>query len=294
MVGQLLVPGDALAGLGPGEDVVQLLLGGLHAEAVVQSVVGDPAVVVVEVADPVNEGLAHILHGVDGEANHLFQLGNVSGEGGLVRPHGLVGPEGRQHHGGSGGVGSQLFMPAQIVHGIVGGADELDAGLADDAPDGHIRLGQDGVALLVDFHGVVTVQGLGDAEVALQLQVGPVVQGVANQVGHGLGPLLKFFGGGGVAGDVVLGHAAGAHGPPLVVVAAQPDLRNGVVALVLVDFLGVDVAVIVDDGHGLGMLMIELSGRFRFQQKVRIHKRCHNSISFAVWDSQCFTPSIIG
>ncbi len=237
--------------------------------------VGNPAAVGLEVFDAVGQGPAHILHGVDGIAHHVLELRHILREGGLIRPHGLVRPEGRQDHRRGGGVGGQKLMGLQIVHGIVGGADQLDAVFADDAPDGHIGLMKDGVALLVNLHGVVAGEGLMDAEVALQLQMGPVIEGVADEVRYGLAPLLELFRGGGVAGDVLFRHTAGAHGPPLVVVAAQPDLGDGVVALVLIDLHGVDVAVVVDNGHLLRVVVVEGAGGLGPQQEVFVHKRFH-------------------
>ena len=84
-----------------------------------------------------------------------------------------------------------------------------------------------------------------------------MVQRVPDQAGDGLGPLLELLGGGGVPGDVLLRHAAGAHGPPFVVVAPQPHLGDSALLLVLVDIHGVDVAVVVDDGHFFRMVVVQ-------------------------------------
>ena len=237
--------------------------------------VGDPAAMVGKVGNPVCQCAAHIPDRVDGEADHLFQLRHISGEGFLVCPHGLIGPESGQHHGRGGRIGGQQLMGFQIVHGIIGGADHLDVGFADNAPRCHIGLRQNGVAFVVDFHGVVAVQRLCDAEVALQLQMGPMIQGVADEIGNGLGPFLEFLGGRSLTGDVIFGNAAGTHGAPLVVVTAQPDLGNGIIMLVLIDFHGVDVAVVIDDGHFLGVGVVEYFCRFGLQQKVPVHERFH-------------------
>ena len=60
-------------------------------------------------------------------------------------------------------------------------------------------------------------------KVAAQLQVGPVEEGIAKCVWHGLGPRLKLVPWAGGTGDAFLGDAVGPHGPPLVVVAVEPD-----------------------------------------------------------------------
>ena len=103
-----------------------------------------------------------------------------------------------------------------------------------------------------------------------------MVDGVAHQGGHHGGEALEFLLEGGLAGDVLLGHTAGAHHPPLVVVAGQPGLANVGELLVLVNLLGIQVAVVVEDGHALGIFMIEPAGRLAVEQKV-IGDECFHS-----------------
>ena len=66
----------------------------------------------------------------------------------------------------------------------------------------------------------------------------------------------------------MLRHAAGAHGPPFVVIAAQPHFRDGIVPLILIDLHGVDMAVVINDRHFCRVLMIKLFCRLGFQQKL--------------------------
>ena len=63
-------------------------------------------------------------------------------------------------------------MVLQIVGGVVGGADQLHVGAADDLLDGQLL--ELLVTLLEDLHGVVAVEGFGDAEIPLKLQVDSV------------------------------------------------------------------------------------------------------------------------
>ena len=284
MISQLLIPGDALAGLCPGKNVIQLFLGSFYIESAIQTVVRGAAAMGLEECNPVSQGLAHILDSVDLVANNGFQLGDILGEIGLVSAHCLIRPERRQDNGGHGGISSHQLMPMQIIGGIISGAQQLDTGLADNAAGGHIRLGQDGIALLVNLHGIFAGQRLIHIEVALQLQMGPVVQRIADEVGHGLGPLLELFCQSGIAGNIMLSHTAGTHGAPFIVVTAQPDLGDGIIALVLVDLLGIDVAVVIDNGHLRSMLMIELPCGFSFEQEVSIHKgrHCNSSVKNSV------------
>ena len=128
--------------------------------------------------------------------------------------------------------------------------------------------------------GALAVQQLLYAEKAQQLQVGPVVDGVAHQGRHHGGEALEFLLEGGLAGDVLLGHAAGAHHPPFVVVAGQPGLTNVRKLLVFVNLLGIQVAVVVKDGHVLGIFMIEPAGRLAVEQKVVSNEGFHNKSSF--------------
>gem|GEM_PF-5421394 len=70
------------------------------------------------------------------------------------------------------------------------------------------------------------VQELVHAEDPLELEVGPVVQGIADDPGDHPRPGGELFLVRGVSRDEPFVHAAGPHGPPLVVVAAEPDFRE--------------------------------------------------------------------
>src|SRR5699024_11648304 len=91
-----------------------------------------------------------------------------------------------------GGVVLDLLMPLQAVDGVVGGADESDVGLLDQAADGQLGVVlQLFVAEVPDLLGGVAVQDAVVAKVGVQLQVGPVVHGVANGQVQGLGKFLE-------------------------------------------------------------------------------------------------------
>ena len=78
------------------------------------------------------------------------------------------------------------------------------------------------IAVIPDaLSGVGAEQAVGDAEVAFEFQVGPVVKRIAEQVGHSGGEFLELFEIGGVSGAVAFINAIGSHGPPFVVVAAE-------------------------------------------------------------------------
>ena len=77
------------------------------------------------------------------------------------------------------------------------------------------------------------------------------------------------------AGDVIFFNTVGAHNAPLVVVAAQPQLGDVGETPILPNILGIDVAVIVADGHFCCVVMIQPLGGLVGQQEVLIHKFLH-------------------
>ena len=192
----------------------------------------------------------------------------------------FVRPEGGQHLGGEAFVLRQQLVILQVVGRVVGGAQGPDVAGGDQGAGRVLRALEDSVGLVPDGGGALAVQQLLYAEKAQQLQVGPVVDGVAHQGRHHGGEALEFLLEGGLAGDVLLGHAAGAHHPPLIVVAGQPGLANVGELLVLVNLLGIQVAVVVKDGHVLGILMVQPAGRLAVEQKVVSNEGFHNKSSF--------------
>ena len=159
-------------------------------------------------------------------------------------------------------------------------------GLADDAADGKLGIILQHVGCLVpDLLCIVLGQRLGDAEVFVELQVGPVVHGVADGHFQGLCEGKELFIGICGTGHGILRNAVGAHDSPLVVVAeiaavvvpaAQPDLGDVVVAAVLIDLFGRNMAVVVDDRHIFGICMKETFGRLVIQHEILIHKSSHS------------------
>ena len=281
-----LLHGEGLAGHGLAEGGVSLFHGAGAEGHVVQAVVAGPAAHFGEELQPLHQGVADLPGGGESLLAHAGgQLGHVAGEAGLLDVDGPVGAEGGADLEGDGGVVGDLLMPLQGVDGVVGGADEGHVGLADEAADGEVGV----VAQLLAGHVPDLLHGLG-GEVALiaeelpQLQVAPVVHGVADGHLHGLGELLQPLQAGLGAGDIVLADAVGAHEAPLVVVAEvgavgvlapQPHLGEVVEAPVLVDLLGGNVAVVVHQGEGLGVVMEEVLCGLGLQKEILVHKCFH-------------------
>ncbi len=192
-------------------------------ETVVEPVIGEAAAEGVEklvaLAQRVEE--ASEISNVDIRSRREFR--DPTGEFRSADRKSLVGPEGGKH------AGRQLrfrdcTMMTEIVGRIIGGADDFDVKFLKDALRGEI-VGEKGVGALPDGRRGGFVEQVGDSEIALQLEMSPMIKGIAQGVGNGAGPSQEFFVRGGITGDVSFGDAIGTHGTPLVVVAFEPDLK---------------------------------------------------------------------
>ena len=154
---------------------------------------------------------------------------------GIVGGHDTVGPE-RGHHAR---LGIRPFgdrrVVVQRVDRVVGRADDRHAELPQQPLRREVGPGEELVAVVADPPRGVRLEQLRDAERTLQLQVRPVVERVAQRVRHRLRPRLELLPVRRVAGAEPLRHAVGAHRPPLVVIAVQPDLGDRGEAVVLGD-----------------------------------------------------------
>ena len=219
-----------------------------------------------------------------GEGIHLHtgnrgELGQIIRPGFLFQIHGLIRTPGGQHRDGEGLVRVQLLMILQGVHGIIGGADGVHIAHENEATAAEALAVELFPGQVPDLLGGVLIQDALIAEEAAELQMAPVVDGVADGLAQHLGKLQELIMVGGLlAGDVFLRHAGGAHEAPLVMIAAQPDLGNVVITDVFPDFLRVQMAVVVDDGAGFGRFVIEHAGGFRVQEEVLIQKGFHGGV----------------
>ena len=162
---------------------------------------------------------------------------------------GPIGSEGRQDADLEGHIGGDCRVEFQAIERIVGRADQHDFHLPHDAATRHVVSGEQRVALLPDSpRGVRIEQPVADPKRPLQFQVGPVVQRIAERLGHDLGPFFELFPVVGVARAIAFRHAGRAHCPPFVVIAIKPDLAEIGKAMVLGNLPRRQVAVVVDDG----------------------------------------------
>src|SRR5260370_688122 len=81
----------------------------------------------------------------------------------------------------------------QVVRGIVGGADGGNAKLMQDAVSVQIVRSEKIVGALPNARGGRFVEQLVDAEIALQLQMGPMVERIAQRVRNRLRPGHEFL-----------------------------------------------------------------------------------------------------
>ena len=156
----------------------------------------------------------------------------------------------------------------EVVHRIIRGADDLDLHFFQDALGRERGRGEFFIRLLPDFFRRGFAEQVGDAEITLQLQVRPMIQGIAQRVGNGLGPGDELVMRRGAAGAEFFRHAVAAHRAPFVVIAFQPDLKQVFELAVFRDVAWRDVTVIIEDRLGLGELMVKFARRLGGQQKI--------------------------
>ena len=284
----LLSLGEGLTGQTLFQDPVSFFRGGGDADDFAQTMVRSLAAIFCKEVNPAAQCFRQGFKAVNGQAGSFAQLGHVVGKIGLFNSQCPVRPEGGINLDCAGGISLDLLMVTQVIGGIVGGADNGYVGAFDDATDGHIRLPNAFVAGFPDLISSSRGEGSIHIKIPFQLQMGPVIEGVANGAGQNFGPGVKLFPVRGIAGDHSFGSAIGTHGAPFVVVAAQPSLGDVVKLTVLCNLSGIHMAVVIHDGHFGRILMIKSTGRRGRQQKVLIHKSFHGDTSFLFWRKLLF------
>ena len=277
--------GQLLAGHRLYEDTVSLCLIAGSEGNVVKTVIGCAASVSLEEINTLVQCADDIGNVIHGMANDLGKLGHVVGEALLLNIHGLVGAEGRADLEAKIRDLRKLLMPLQRIDRIIGGSDELNIGLTNDAANSQVRVILKELGCFVpDFLCILGSQSLLDAEILLQLQIAPVVHRIADGHLKSLCKSKELLIGLCIAGYEVLRSAVAAHHSPLVVIAeiravcaaaAEPDLCDVVVAAILIDLLRRDVAVIIDDRKLLTVIMKQVPGCFIVEHEILVHKSVH-------------------
>ncbi len=219
-----------------------------------------------EIVVPFFERGQEIVERFDGTPRRLLQPFDPGVErGGLVNLQRLV----RTIGGIDAGLEFALAnepMVVQRVGGVVRGAKHADVmafqEIVDAAP-GELRVG-----FTPDGGGRFGIQGLGDAKIARQLEMGPVIERIAQGVGDGRRPGVEFFLRRGVAGDEALGNSVRPHRAPFIMIAREPEFRQVAKLVIGGNLRRREMIVIIDDGLGRRVAMIKLASRLVAEQKI--------------------------
>ncbi len=154
----------------------------------------------------------------------------------------------------------------ESVGRIVGGAHHGDTVAMENLVNRQVS--QLLVYLVPNAFGGCLVEQVGDAEIAAQFQVGPVIERVAEGVRHGAGKGEVLVMVARVAGTVFLGNAVGAHRTPLVMITGQPDLVQVVEGLVGSDLRRRQVGVVIEDRFVAGDVVVQGPRHIVAQQEI--------------------------
>jgi len=274
--GVAFVRADGPAAAGFAEDGAQPGFRGEGGEGAFESVVRGAAAEFGEGVVAAFECVEEIVPGGD---IHVCRGGQLVHPGvprlGLVDVEGLVRAEGGHDFEGE-VFACEGLVVAEVVGRVVGGGDESDVEFLEDAACGELGSGEALVGAIPDLGSSVFVEEAIDAEVTFEFEVGPVEERVAEGMGHGACPGEEFFVGRRVAGAVAFVHAVGAHGAPFVVVAFEPDFEEVLEAPVFGQVARRQVAVEIEDGFRLGVLVVEPARGARGQQKVLVNEALHD------------------
>ena len=146
-------------------------------------------------------------------------------------------------------------MPFQSIHRIIRGTDQFDVGLPDNISYGHSVFLKFCVAEIPHFFCCLSGEMSGITKIALQFEMTPVVQRIADGFFQRFRPFMELFPVTGTAGNIVFIDTIRAHQAPFVMISAKPDLGDIVKLPVLGNLPRVDVAVIIDNWHIFGIFV---------------------------------------
>ena len=241
----------------------------------IQRVIGQARAVRVEEIETGFQRLHHAFQIQAVNAGDAGQTVHVIHKAAALDVEHLVGTPSRIHLELAGRILRNLDLMLQIVHRIIGRADDLHAEFLDQAAAAVFLRRQQRVCAVPDILGGLFAQDFLDAEHAAQLQMRPVEHRVADAVFQARGKGQPLVVPARVAADELLIHAVGEHDAPLVVVAAEHQFADVLELIVFVDHARGDVAMIVINRHVFRILVIQLFGHVIFKQKILIHKRFH-------------------
>src|SRR5580704_5144195 len=107
----------------------------------------------------------------------------------------------------------------------------------------------------------------------------PMVKRIAQRVRHGPRPRQKFLIGRGVSGRISFSDAVGAHRPPFVVVALEPNFEEIIEAAIFGDILGNKMAMVIDDRLRGGELIVKSTSSVVREQKIFAEEVVHRGVT---------------
>src|ERR1035437_6039696 len=102
-----------------------------------------------------------------------------------------------------------------------------------------------------------------------------MVERIAQRMRNRRTPDIEFLPGRCASSDESFVHAVGAHRPPFVVIAAEPDFREIGKPVVRQNLLRSQMAMVVIDGLCFREAMVQIPRRSRLQQEVVVNKGFH-------------------
>ena len=199
----------------------------------------------------------------------------------IICPEGksLVGSEGRSDLHREGCIFTDLLMPFQRIGRIIGGRNDLHVAGNDQFPGRHAGVTDKLVGTVKDLIGVISRQRIFDLEILRKLHMGPNIERASRchlqcfRIGTEFFPVefflvLRFFR---FCSDEFFRNTESPHHAPFVVIASQPDIRDGAEFLVFIDLPGRQMTVVIDDRQ-FTCLFIQCFGCFISQQNVLFHR----------------------
>jgi hypothetical protein len=122
--------------------------------------------------------------------------------------------------------------------------------------------------MLPDFGSGTFIEKFINAEIALQFEMSPMVERIAEAVRNSGSPSEKFVVKGSVTGAEGFGDTVGPHGAPLVVIAFEPDLEEVAELAIGGDVRGGKMRMEIEDGERSGKFVIEVAGGGSVEEEV--------------------------
>jgi len=122
--------------------------------------------------------------------------------------------------------------------------------------------------VLPDFGSGAFVEEFVNAEIALQFEMRPMVERIAETVGDGGSPGEEFVIRGCVTGAERFGDAIGPHGAPFVVIAFEPNFKEVAELAIGSDVGGGEMRMEIEDGKRGGKFVVEMTGGGSVEEEV--------------------------